>query len=292
MKPVVKAHLFLFLANFIYGLNYSVAKSAMESPLPPSVFVLMRVVGATLLFFLVASIRTDESIEQKDWKMIVICAFFGVALNQVLFLEGLHRTSPINSGIIMVVTPVLVLLFSNLFLKERLNAGKVTGILLALAGALFLVLKTPPGFSTSSLTGDIMIFINATSYAIYLVLVKPLMRKYQAVTVMKAAFMVGIPMVAVPALFEMPGADFGSLSMVVWLSVAFVVIFTTFVAYLLNTIAIKNVSASVVGVYIYLQPVLAALFAIMLNQDTLRWNHFVSSILIFTGVFLVSRPVR
>ncbi|GIV44816.1 MAG: hypothetical protein KatS3mg035_1939 [Bacteroidia bacterium] len=192
----LKAHLALFGANLIYGINYTIAKDVMPQYLQPSGFVVFRVLGASLLFWVLGSIYKNEIIEKKDWFRLILSAVFGVAINQLFFFEGLSRTTPINAGILMVVTPILVLVISNIILREKITFLKIAGIATGISGALFLLLSKGKGsFGNDTFLGDIFIFLNAASYAIYLVIVKPLMFKYHPVTVMKWVFLLGLPMV-------------------------------------------------------------------------------------------------
>ena len=134
------------------------------------------------------------------------------------------------------------------------------------------------------------IFVNAVSYSVYLVIVKPLMRKYEPLTVIKWVFLYGFIVVGPVGIGEFSAVDFGTLPQYAWGAIAYVVIATTFLAYLLNIFALKHVSPTLVSTYIYLQPLLAAFFAILVQQDTLDWVKVAAAALIFSGVFLVSRP--
>lgn len=289
----VKAHLSLLTANIIYGINYTVAKDVMPEYIRPSGFVLMRVIGAVLLFWLVARIFAHEKIDKKDIPRFFVCGIFGVALNQIMFFEGLNLTTPINAGIIMVITPIMVLIMSSIILREKITTNKVTGIALGVSGALLLLLgKKDLSFGSASVLGDLFILINACSYAIYLVLAKPLMYKYKPLTVMKMAFLFGLPLVLPFGLEQTIEVSWENIPAIIWLEILFVIIFTTFFAYVLNTVALKHVSPSVVSIYIYLQPLLAALIASLWGMDEITIIKVISTLLIFIGVYLVSKPFQ
>jgi drug/metabolite transporter (DMT)-like permease len=292
-KPA--AHLSLLAANLIYGINYSVAKDVMPFYIGPSGFVLMRVMGAVFLFWSASKIIKKEKIDRADNKRFILCALFGVGLNQLLFFEGLSLTTPINAGIIMVTTPILVLVISSLLIKERITFNKISGILLGVAGALFLV-AFPALSGKSALAanplGDFFIFLNAASYAIYLAMVKPLMKKYHTITVMKIVFMWGLLMVIPVGYFQFSQVNWGVIPVLVWWEIAFVIFCTTFLAYLFNTLALKAVTPTVAAIYIYLQPVLAALIAVLLGKDQIDLVKVISATLIFLGVYLVSKPAK
>lgn len=304
-----QAHLALFVVNLIYGLNYVVAKGLMPGSdgggvIAPSGFILLRIIGATVLFWALFALR-PQRVTWPDLLRILGCAVFGVAINQLFFFHGLMRTSAVNSSIIMVATPILVLAMSGLLIGERITRMKLLGVALGACGALSLVfLKGEAGSLGTSLTGDLFILINASAFAVYLVLVKPLMSRYSAVTIMSWAFLFGLCMVAPLGWRDLAAVAWPSFGMGIWLALGFVVIMVTFVAYLLNTWALRHVNPGVVGTYIYMQPVLATLFGALLAGHGERLLGFpippaelgapqlLSAAAIFLGVHLVGRADR
>lgn len=300
-RSTLAAHLALFAVNFIYGLNYVVAKGLMPVVIGPSGFILLRVLGATLLFWLLY-LRKRTPVPATDLGRLALCAVFGVAVNQLMFFHGLMRTTPVNASIIMVATPVLVLALSAYLLGERLTWLKLMGVFLGAIGAVVLVLAGADAQLGAGHLGDLFILINATSYAIFLVLVKPLMRRYDAITVMAWCFLFGLVMVAPFGWRELAQVEWSDLSTSVSLAMGFVVVMVTFVAYLLNTWAIGRVDPGVVGSYIYLQPALALGFSwLFMYIGAARIGipgqysvdigavQVVSTMLIFAGVYLVGR---
>lgn len=291
MSRAFYAHLALLAVNLIYGANYIIAKGVMPDYVGPLGFVFLRGIGALILFWILGRFVLREQIEKGDFLRLALCGLFGVACNQLLFFAGLNLTSPINASIIMTSSPILVLLASSFLLRERITKMKLGGIALGLSGALLILLfKGRASFGSDTFLGDMFIFVNAISYSIYLVIVKPLMHKYQPVTVIKWVFLFGFMVVAPVGFSEFREIEFSELPGTIWGGIAYVVIATTFLAYTLNIFALKVVSPTVVSTYIYLQPVLAAMFAIMLQQDELDGLKIAATALIFAGVFLVSRP--
>jgi drug/metabolite transporter (DMT)-like permease len=290
-KLRVQAHLALLGANIIYSINYTVAKDVMPNYIGPSGFVLLRVTGALLLFWLTSWLFVKEKVESGDYGKLILCGLFGVAVNQLFFFEGLSLTSPINAAIIMVSTPILVLIFSSLLIKEKISGQKILGVFLGVSGALLLILGNGnliTGIQGNAL-GDLFIFLNAASYAVYIVLVKSLMKKYKAITVIKWVFLFGILFVTPVGISQMEKIAWSEIPVEIWFAVVFVVVFTTFFAYLLNTFALKSVTPTVSAVYIYLQPILTAVIAIFAGKDQLDMVKIISAILIFTGVYLASK---
>jgi drug/metabolite transporter (DMT)-like permease len=207
------------------------------------------------------------------------------------FFKGLELTTPINGSLIMLMTPILVLVFSFVVLKEKLNFLKIIGIVLGLGGALMLTLSNSNAasvYAPDPLWGNILVGINAASYGVYLIMVKPLAKKYHPITIMKWNFGIGLLFVFPFGLQQSLEVNWQTMPYEIILVIAFVLFFVTFVNYLLNAIALTMVSPSVVGAYIYLQPVLTALIAVIGGHDSLTLTITISSLLIFAGVYLVS----
>lgn len=292
------AHLAVFGANLIYGINYTVAKDVMPEFLTPNGFILVRVLGAVLMFWLLSfGLKLHEKIDKEDWVRLGLAGLFGVAVNQLFFFQGLSLTTPINAAIIMTINPVMVLIIAAIVLRNRITLTKTTGILLGLSGAVLLTIYKEgeiviPNFSQDTALGDLLVLVNATSYAIYLVIVKPLMQKYQPVTVVKWVFSFGLIYVLPFGAPEIIGFDWANFPNYIYAEIAFVVIGTTFFAYLFNMYGLKKLSPSVVSIYIYLQPFLATLFALAWGSDSLSLSQVLAASLVFGGVYLVSKKPK
>jgi len=220
--------------------------------------------------------------------LLAICGLFGVVINQELFFLGLSITTPINASLIMIMAPILVFVISFFLAHESVTWQKITGLVLGSAGALLILGGKGFSFNGSTVWGDFMILINATSFAIYLVIVRPLMKKYHPLTVIKWVFFFGL----IPVFFfgarQFSQVEWRSFPPQIWACVAFIVICTTFFAYLLNILALRSVHSSLVGAYIYLQPVVATIISISLGKDHITPEKVISAVLIFSGVYLVS----
>jgi len=289
LTKIVLAHIYLFVANLIYAINYTFAKDVMPNFIQPSGFILLRVTGAVTLFLIFYFLFVNERVEKKDIIRLAICGVFGVAINQLLFFEGLNLTTPINAAIIMTINPVLVIIMSALILFEKINLRKGVGIALGLVGASTLILNGGSVSGNTNYTlGNMFVFGNAASYGLYLVLVKPMMQKYHPMTVMFYVFGFGFLYVLPFGYTELIAVDWHNFPPIIIWEVLFVVICTTVFAYLLNSSALKLLNASTVSIYIYLQPVLATIFAIFRGADTIDEMKIVSAIIIFVGVYLVS----
>ena len=283
------AHCCLFIANLIYALNYTFAKDVMPNYVGPSGFILLRVLGASVIFLVIYAFFIKEKVAIKDLLKIAVCSMFGVAINQLFFFHGLNLSTPINAAIIMTVNPIIVVVLSYFILREIITFKKIIGILLAMIGALILILQTGDmSINVETRFGNLLILINASSYALYLVLVRPLMKKYHPITIMFFIFMFGLVFVTPFGYYELSNVIWKEIPSFILFEIVFVVFCTTVLAYLCNTMALKYLNASTVSTYIYLQPILATIFAVLMKSDVLSYEKFFSAILIFIGVYLVS----
>ncbi|MCX6271628.1 MAG: DMT family transporter [Bacteroidetes bacterium] len=288
-----KGHLALFASSLIFGSNYWFAKGLMPVFITPAQIIFYRITTAALLFWLLSLFLKKEKIEKKDLIRIAYCSLLGVVINQFMFFQGLRFTKPVETALLHTSSPIVVLLFTAWILKERITLARSAGIILGAAGALFIVLNgTPISFSSDTFIGDIYIIINLTCYSLYLVLIKPVMRKYQPVTVMKWAFLFGAVVVTPFTFHTALQVNWSIYTADAWFSFFYVLIGSTFLAYLLITMSLQHLSPTIVGFYMYLQPLVAAVHGMIIHQEHLNWTKFLSALLIFSGVYLVNQPVR
>ncbi|MCW3124382.1 MAG: protein of unknown function transrane [Bacteroidetes bacterium] len=288
MSRKVIAHILLFLVNLFYGANFIISKLVMPEFILPQAFILIRVGVTVTLFFIIGAFWGNNKIDKKDFLLLIACSFFGVVINQELFFAGLNITTPINGALIMIMTPILVMLISFFSGHERLTWQKITGLILGTTGAFIIISGKGLNFSSKTVLGDFYILLNASSYAIYLVIVRPLMKKYHPMTIIKWVFLLGLPWVILFGVRQFGDIQWHTFTSKIWLSLGFVVIAATFCAYLFNVVALREVHSSVVGAYIYLQPILATLISIIVGKDSFTAEKLISGILIFSGVYFVS----
>ncbi len=293
MSKTTKVHLALLLVSLIYAATFSIAKEVMPAYIKPMGLIGIRVWGAVILLWITHAIFVKEKIRnKKEYLELIKCAVFGVAANMLLFFKGLAITTPINGAILMVTTPLFVGFFSFFILKEKATSLKIIGLLLGVSGALLLLVGPNLSFSSTTLSGDIMVMLNAIIYSYYLIIAKPLLHRYNPITVIKWTFLFGGIMILPFSLPELQTVTWSVISTNIWLSIGFLIAGATFLTYLLNGWALRNANSSLVGAYIYLQPILASFIAIALGKDALTWQKILFAALIFTGVYLVSLPAK
>tara|TARA_R110001583_G_scaffold88622_3_gene229656 strand:+ start:57 stop:950 length:894 start_codon:yes stop_codon:yes gene_type:complete len=284
----------LFMVQLLYGLNYTIAKTVMnENFIKPFGFVLLRVIGATILFWILSLFVPKEKIERKDYLKLMVASLFGVVINMLFFFKGLEYTSPIHASSIMTIIPIIILILSAYILKEKVTKLKIAGVILGLAGALVLTL-----YGKSSRVGDniplgnLLVFLNAVSYSIYIILIKKLTAKYHPFTFIKWLFLFGLIILTPFGYSELQEVKWHTFTPYTTFSVLFVVIGATFGTYLLNPLALNKLKASTVGIFIYLQPAIAALFALAMGADFIDTIKITAMIIIFLGVYLVIKKPK
>jgi drug/metabolite transporter (DMT)-like permease len=285
-----RAHIALLAANLIYGLNFTIAKSVMPDYIKPLALVSLRSVITAFLFWITSLFMPKEKVSRRDLLYIFLCSFLGVVINQVLFLAGLNLTTPINSSIILAINPVAAFVFAAIILHERISLIRGSGLAVGLSGILLLILhEGNPDLGSSTFLGNIYTLINTLSWALFTVVIKRMLEKYSPVTVMKWVFFFGMFTNIPLGYSEWSVTDWSAITIKAWISIGFVVVFATYLGYLLLTFGLRRLSPTIVSSYTYTQPVIAAVVATMIGQDSISVTDVFSALLIFAGVFLVSR---
>lgn len=274
----------------IYAANYSIAKLIVPEIIDPTAIVVLRVITGALTFFVVHRFFFYEKIQnlKHHWQLF-IAALFGVVLNMLCFFEGLARTNPINASVLMLFTPVFVVIFVSIVGKKKLKAHRYIGIVLAFVGAFLLIDFKSFSFSASNSIGDFLIIINALCYGYYLYYVARLVHIYKPITIMTYIFFYGSLLVIPYGWNELKVIPWTNFNIENWLVILYILICVTVVVYLLNAWAIQFSSSTVVGAYIYLQPLLATVISLLWGKDILTIKMLISALLIFVGVYLSSK---
>ena len=182
------------VATSIFGFNHTIAKELMPDVLSPNALLFCRILGAAICFWVISLFFKNEKIDFKNFKLIIICAFFGMGLNMITALNGLYNSTPINSAIITTLAPIFIFIISIFLLKEKITKIKYFGVFVGFIGTLTLILLNEKSIANAPNInlGNFYFFINSLSYAIYFVLVKPLTKKYSMITIMKWLFLFSI----------------------------------------------------------------------------------------------------
>jgi len=279
------------IATTIYGINHTVAKMVMPIYIGSLGLVLLRVLGATIMFWTISLFFKSKPIEKKDRLTILKCGLFGMSINIAAFIAGLDYSTPVNSSILIIISPIFVVILSFFIFKNKINFIKILGIILGFIGAIILILTAD---SNSSIgrnipLGNFLFIVNSISYAYYLIIVKPMAEKYDLITLFKWLFLVGLVFNFPLGINQFLEVDWQNLPLIqAILPMAFVVICTTFMTYFLNGYALTKLTSTEVAVFMYLQPIIGVMFAIFTKSDTITLTIVIASMLIFSGVYLTT----
>jgi drug/metabolite transporter (DMT)-like permease len=284
----------LSITAIIYGVTFTIAKEVMPLHIKPYGFILLRVSGATAIFWFIGLFVKAKKIEKSDYTKILLAAFFGVGLNMLTFFKGLSLTTPISASVMMVTSPILVLIFSSLLLKEKLIPRKIIGVIIGLVGAVILIVygNSSDDSASNRNLGNLLVFINAASYGLYLVLVKNLVVKYNPIVFVKWLYLFGLIFVTPFGLQELTEVQWQVMPTSIYVKAGFVVVFTTCITYLFNLFALTKLKPTTVSVFIYLQPVIASIYALFVGSDSLNTVKISATLLIFFGVYLVTKQAH
>lgn len=294
-KGKLKGHAALWVANIVWGLNAPIGKSVLASAAHPEgvgpfALSVYRMVGAALLFWTASVFLPRERVAPRDMLLLLFASVFGIQLNQMLFLWGLSLTSPIDTSIIATAVPVLTMVLATLFLREPITWLKAGGVALGCAGALILILVSSHGSGrTSSMTGDVLCLVSAVSYATYLTAFRDVIVRYSPVTTMKWMFLFAAVVAVVIYFRPLTEVDYSALAPRTWAGIAYVVVCSTFLSYLMVPVGQRYLRPTVVSMYNYVQPLVAVLFTVAIGLDTFGFTKAAAALCVFAGVWLVTK---
>lgn len=280
----------LLVVSFCFATFPVAGKWAMFGFEPRAISVWRVVVAALVLMTLAYRKHPNEMrMSGRDLLQAFWLSLLGVSVNQVLYIEGLKRASATNAGLFMCLIPVLTYGISVLFGREALVLRKVFGLFLAMTGVAVLFVFRRSNQAADSLLGYVLVVLNATSYSVYLVLAKPMLKRKPALVVIAWVFLFGA---AVVPLMSLDVAWAPEASGRAWVALAWILLFPTITSYGLNTWALERTEASIVGIYVCLQPIINMFLAALLLSERLKWPSAVAALLVLLGVYFVTRARR
>jgi drug/metabolite transporter (DMT)-like permease len=290
LKSETKAHIAVLSTNLFFAINFSLVKFISPALVKPFAVNILRVGISLILFWLLWTMGgTKPHIKRKHWPRFFLCGLTGIAINQMFFIKGLTYTSAIHASLLILLTPLLITVFAFWALKEKFTAAKAIGLAAGIGGSVLLILSKEQSLSASNyLLGDLLIIINAISYTVYFIIVKPLMREYPPIHVIRWVFTFGMILILPFGWNEFITIPWETFEWVHFLSLFFIVIAGTFLAYFFNIYGIQHIGAGTTGSYIYTQPVFATFIAVIFFHEELTPAKIAAGLLIFVGVFLVS----
>lgn len=290
-ESIALGHLSAFVAYLIFGLNIIVNKDLSNSGISPLALFTFRSVGAGSLFWIISMFRPSEKVERSDFPKILIAAILGFFICQLTFLYAIPRITPMDCSIVTSLSPIYTMFIAAIAIKEPITWKKSLGVVISLAGFIFLILNSvsnSSGVTSTQPVGIVLMIFNSLSFSLYLGIFKPIITKYSVVTFMKWIFLFTTLMSLPLTAKEIVTFDYLSLnSTYVW-ELAFVVICATFITYFLIPVAQKNIRPTLVSMYSYVQPIIAIVISIYVGMDTLTWQKVLAAVTVFGGVLLVN----
>lgn len=293
-KKAAVAHLSMFFACAFWGLMAPVGKDAMTHGITGIDMVTFRVSGAAILFWGTSFFVRREHVPAKDLVMFFFAAMFGLVLNQCCYTIGLSITSPINASIVTTSMPIFAMLLSALILKEPVTGRKAIGVLMGCSGALILILTSASAVSSrvGDIRGDLLCLFAQFSFALYLALFSPLIRRYSVFTINKWMFAYATLMILPFSYGSVTAIDPAAVPVKTWVETAYVVFVGTYLSYILTMIGQHTLRPTVVSIYNYVQPVVSVSVSVLTGIGVFRPSHGLAVILVFSGVWMVTRAAK
>lgn len=290
-RTTIIAHISMFLACAFWGLMAPLGKDAMTNGIDGIHMVSFRVAGGALLFWLASLLAKREHVPVKDILHFAAAGFFGIVTNQCLYTYGLSVTSPINASIVTTSMPIFAMILAAIILKEPITGKKATGVLMGCSGALILIMTSAAAASdkVGDIRGDLLCLGAQFSFAFYLSLFNPLIKRYSVFTTNKWMFLWATIFILPFSASHFSIINWTAVPEKTWWEVAYVVVFGTFVAYIFTMIGQRTLRPTVVSVYNYVQPIVSVVVSIMTGLAILQWSQALAIALVFSGVWLVTK---
>lgn len=284
----------LVAVQVFFGVHYLAAKVLLET-IPPRVWAPVRVAGGAVVLLLAARLLGRAFPKGAgDLGRLALFSIFGVTINQVCFVEGLHRTTATHSAIINTAIPVMTLVFAVLLGRESFDVRKGASLVLAFTGVLLVVRPDRASFGGTTLTGDVLTLVNGTSYAFFLVISKRLISRVDPLAATAVLMLFGALAIGAWGAPAIATFDWGVVTPATWANAAFIVLVPTAGAYFLIYWALARAESSLVALFIYLQPLIAGVLAALFLGERAEWTTLAGALLLFAGVALATRvrPAR
>ena len=253
--------------------------------------VTFRVTGGAVLFWLTSLFTPKEHVPKKDLLMLIGAAVFGLVTNQCCYTIGLSITSPVNASIVTTSMPIFAMILAFLILKEPITAKKAGGVAIGCAGAVILIVTSAAAANSKvgDIRGDLFCLGAQFSFALYLALFSPLVRRYSVITVNKWMCTYATIMILPFTFGHVSSIDYASIPTSTWLETGFVVIFGTYVSYILMMIGQHTLRPTVVSIYNYVQPIVSVTVSVLTGIGVFKPAQGAAVILVCLGVWLVTK---
>lgn len=286
-------HIACFIAYAIFGVNIIVCKDLTSSnAISPIALFCLRSIGAGAIFWLISCFMPSEKVERKDYLKIFAASVLGFFLTQLTFLMAIPLITPLDCSIVSSLSPIYTMIIAAIVLREPITFKKAGGVTLSLVGILYLILNSTTdsgGITQSQPIGIILMILNSLCFSLYLGIFKPTISRYSPITFMKWIFLFSTLLSLPIAGREIISIDYSAVPHAFIFELSFLIIFATFITYLLIPIGQKRIRPTLVSMYSYVQPIIAIAISIYIGMDTISWQKVLAAAMVFGGVILVTR---
>ncbi|MDD3080280.1 MAG: DMT family transporter [Paludibacter sp.] len=288
-RKKINGHIALFAANILFGLNNPVSRSLMPETIDPYVLTFFRVGGGMVLFWGASLFMKKEKVPPRDILMFFFAAILSLTTNQFPFIVGLSMTSPIEASIVVTMLPILSMIFAAIIIREPITFKKAVGVLIGASGALILILGNKASIGTGNLKGNLIVLGAVISFSLYLTIFKDLISRYKPFTIMKWMFLFSTIQSYPFCHKALMSTDFTSFDTSATLRIIYVVVFATFISYILLAVGQKVLRPTTLSMYNYVQPIVASIAAVFMGIDHFGFDKIISALLVFAGVYFVTQ---
>jgi drug/metabolite transporter (DMT)-like permease len=291
-NELVRGHLAAIATNTIFGLNITITKSLLSGWMSPIGYTITRMIFGVLMFWAIGLFQDREKVARRDLPVIIVGGFLGLVITQAGFSLGLRLVTPVTWSLITALSPIAVLLLSAMFLKEPIVPKKAIGVIIGIAGALFIIVRNGNGAgSSNNVLGIGIAILTVVSNALYFIIMRKTAEKYTPVTIVKWMFLVAVIALLPFSIGELPKQRLYSpeISLIPVLQLSFALVFSSVIGFFLMPVALKRIKATTASMYINLQPVVASTVSIVVGQDTFSWDKPLALIFIIVGVYFVTQ---
>ena len=292
-KDNIFGHGAAFIAYAIFGFNIIICKDLTSGGLiPPLGIFTLRSLVAGALFWIVSAFQPYEKVERKDYIRIFAASMLGFLTCQVTFLVGIPHITPMDCSILTAMTPIYTMAVAAIAIKEPITLKKAAGVALSFVGVIYLIVSrvvAPGGAAESTPFGIFMIILNSLSFSMYLGIFKPLIAKYSTITFMKWIFLFSACVSTPISMGGLMKVEWAAIPAKQYAELAYLIICATFITYSLIPLAQKRIRPTLISMYSYVQPIIAIAVSIAIGMDTLTWQKVLATVLVFSGVVIVSR---
>jgi drug/metabolite transporter (DMT)-like permease len=289
-RPLL-AHLSMFAACAFWGLMAPLGKDAMTHGITGIDMVTFRVSGAALLFWLTSLFTPREHVTRRDLMLFPLAGLFGLVMNQCCYTIGLSITSPVNASIVTTSMPIFAMILAALILKEPITGRKATGVLMGCSGALILILTSASAANAKvgDIRGDLLCLLAQFSFALYLALFNPLVRRYSVFTINKWMFLWATVFILPFSWSHVAAIEWSDVPVRTWWETTYVVFVATYLSYILTMVGQRTLRPTVVSTYNYVQPLVSVIVSVAAGLAAFRLSHALAVVLVFSGVWLVTK---